>query len=580
MAGEIYLNNLTGKFEWGSIVDQIIRLKSIPIQRLSKEAEGIQLKQASLSKLSDAVRVLKELFSNLEPASITKGKKAISSDEKVLTASAKDNTPEINLKIKVEQLAQKEIMLSRFSTNDINANINWNDFSLRFAKNYGDYVTFNIQAGSGKLSDLVNRINQTAGDYIQASVYFDGNNYRLMLTEKNEALSKLETDTQTYTFVISEVSAMNINGVWGLDYTAPLQFAKNAKIGVGDNYQPSSKEVVTFTRGVNDPSTIISWDSSIVAYFTGSNYLYANVSAGYGTIYDMAGAFNNAFSANGIPLYAKVVLYRDRYTIFIEETDLNASNAETVFDPNYGWYRTVVSFADFPYVNGELWDIDRTDVISSAKNQRGNLLESPSNTFENVIDGLTVTVKSLGEAKVEVQQDFSKATNTLKDFVEKYNKVIEVVNQLTAKDAIFQGDYGIFGIKGQLTKTLDGMFAYDILNINEEGKIELNSSALSSLIQNDSEKFKQILEDLKKDMLPYLSGLASSLERFNQDYSSRIERINARVDYLKTQLIREEERLRLEYAKVEAFMNRAQEIMARLQAFIVSLSEMQGGNRK
>ncbi|MEJ7553988.1 MAG: hypothetical protein WKI48_04510, partial [Aquificaceae bacterium] len=115
---------------------------------------------------------------------------------------------------------------------------------------------------------------------------------------------------------------------------------------------------------------------------------------------------------------------------------------------------------------------------------------------------------------------------------------------------------------------------------NEEGKIELNSSALSSLIQNDSEKFKQILEDLKKDMLPYLSGLASSLERFNQDYSSRIERINARMDYLKTQLIREEERLRLEYAKVEAFMNRAQEIMARLQAFIVSLSEMQGGNRK
>lgn len=580
MAGEIYLNNLTGKFEWGSIVDQIIRLKSIPIQRLSKEAEGIQLKQASLSKLSDAVRVLKELFSNLEPASITEGKKAISSDEKVLTASAKDNTPEINLKIKVEQLAQKEIMLSRFSTNDINANINWNDFSLRFAKNYGDYVTFNIQAGSGKLSDLVNRINQTAGDYIQASVYFDGNNYRLMLTEKNEALSKLETDTQTHTFVISEASAMNINGVWGLDYTAPLQFAKNAKIGVGDNYQPPSKEVVTLTRGVNDPSTIISWDSSIVAYFTGSNYLYANVSAGYGTIYDMAGAFNNAFSANGIPLYAKVVLYRDRYTIFIEETDLNASNAETVFDPNYGWYRTVVSFADFPYVNGELWDVDRTDVISFAKNQRGNLLESPSNTFENVIDGLTVTVKSLGEAKVEVQQDFSKATNTLKDFVEKYNKVIEVVNQLTAKDAIFQGDYGIFGIKGQLTKTLDGMFAYDILNINEEGKIELNSSALSSLIQNDSEKFKQILEDLKKDMLPYLSGLASSLERFNQDYSSRIERINARMDYLKTQLIREEERLRLEYAKVEAFMNRAQEIMARLQAFIVSLSEMQGGNRK
>ncbi len=451
MAGEIYFNNITGKFDWGSIIDQIIRLKSVPIQKLSKEAEDIKLKQTSLSKLNDAIRILKEFLSNLDPKSITKSKIAVSSDEKVLIASASENAPEINLRIKVEQLAQREIMLSRFSTNDVNANITWNDFSLRFAKNYGDYVTFNIQAGSGTLSDLVNRINQTAGDYIQASIYFDGNGYRLMLAEKNESLSKLETDIQTNTFVISEASAMNINGVWGLDYTAPLQLAKNAKIGVGDNY------------------------------------------AMYGS--------------------------------------------ET-------------------------------------------FVESPSNTFENLVNGLTITVKSLGEAKVEVQQDFSKATNTLKDFVEKYNKVIDMVNKLTAKDAIFQGDYSIFGIKGQLTKTLYDMFAYDILNINEEGKIELNSSALSSLIQRDSEKFKHILEVLKKDMLSYLSGLASSLERFNQDYSSRVERINARVHYLKTQLIREEERLRLEYAKVEAFINKAQETMARLQAFIVSLSEMQGGNRR
>lgn len=451
MAGEIYFNNITGKFDWGSIIDQIIRLKSVPIQKLSKEAEDVKLKQTSLSKLNDAIRILKEFLSNLDPKSITKSKIAVSSDEKVLIASASENAPEINLRIKVEQLAQREIILSRFSTNDVNANITWNDFSLRFAKNYGDYVTFNIQAGSGTLSDLVNRINQTAGDYIQASIYFDGNGYRLMLAEKNESLSKLETDIQTNTFVISEASAMNINGVWGLDYTAPLQLAKNAKIGVGDNY------------------------------------------AMYGS--------------------------------------------ET-------------------------------------------FVESPSNTFENLVNGLTITVKSLGEAKVEVQQDFSKATNTLKDFVEKYNKVIDMVNKLTAKDAIFQGDYSIFGIKGQLTKTLYDMFAYDILNINEEGKIELNSSALSSLIQRDSEKFKHILEVLKKDMLSYLSGLASSLERFNQDYSSRVESINARVDYLKTQLIREEERLRLEYAKVEAFINKAQETMARLQAFIVSLSEMQGGNRR
>lgn len=446
MAGEIYFNNLTGRFDWGSIVDQIIRLKSIPIQRLSQESQQIQAKQSALSKLSSAVNTLKDFFSNFEPENIIKGKKAISSDEKVLTASASDNTPNISLKVRVEQLAQKEVILSRFAINDINANISWNDFSLRFAKNYGEYETFNIQAGSGKLTDLVNRINQVAGQYIQASVYFDGSRYRLMLTEKNESLSKLETDPSTSTFVISEASAMNINGVWGLDYSSPLQMAKNAKIGVGDNYQSPS-------------------------------------------------------------------------------------------------------------------------------------IESPSNTFENIVGSLTINVKSLGEAKVEVQDDHSKVINTLKDFVEKYNKVIQVVNQITDKDAIFQGDYSIFSIKGSLVRMLSDFFAQDVFNIKEDGTIELNSSALSSLSDNKPELLTRILNNLRREMQPYMSELARFLEKSSQDYNSRVENINSRIGELQKQLVREEERLKLEFAKVEAFMNRAEEIKTRLQAFIVSLSDMQGGKR-
>ena len=58
MAGEIYFNNLTGKFDWGSIIDQIIRIKSLPLQRLSQEAQQIQAKQSATQKLLDAVKVL------------------------------------------------------------------------------------------------------------------------------------------------------------------------------------------------------------------------------------------------------------------------------------------------------------------------------------------------------------------------------------------------------------------------------------------------------------------------------------------------------------------------------------------
>ncbi|MCS6998427.1 MAG: flagellar filament capping protein FliD [Aquificaceae bacterium] len=444
MAGEVYFNNLTGKFDWGSIVDQLIKIKSIPIQRLSQEATRVHQLQSALNKLSQSLSAFSSFLSSLDPEGVLKGKRAISSDETVLTATASDNTPDVNLKITVDQLSRKEVILSRFSTTDINSNISWNGFTLRFAKDYGDYQLYHIDGGTGKLSDLVDRINQVAGESIQASVYFDGSGYRLMLTEKEEGASKLETDPNTNTYVISEASAMNINGVWGLDYTAPLQYAKNAKIRVGDS--------------------------------------------------------------------ASVVV-------------------------------------------------------------------SPSNTFENLIVGLNLTVKRVGEATISVTADGSKVSSALSEFVKRYNEVVSEVNRLTAKDAPFQGDYTITGIKSTLSKNLEGLFRYDLVNLKEDGTLELNSRAVNALYSSDRETLKSLLQDIKESIGQYAQNTYTSISRFVSDYEVRLNRINDRISQLSKQIVKEEERLRLEYARVEAFMSRAQEIMARLQAFMVSLSESQKGSK-
>lgn len=445
MAGEIYFNNLTGRFDWGQVVDSIIRLRSVPIRKLSEEAKQLQTQQSALSRLSTAIKDLEGFLSDFEPRKLTQTRRAISSDESVLVATASEKTPEINLKIRVEGLAQKEVLLSNFSIQDVNAFVSWNAFSLRFATDYGNYRVFDIPAGSGRLSDLVELINRIAGDYIEASVYFDGRGYKLMLTERSEELSKLETDVSTSTYVISEASPMSINGVYGLEYDSPLQLARNARIAVGD--------------------------------------------------------------------------------------------------------RT------FSYVT------------------------SASNTFENLVSGLSITVKRVGEATIRVQKDSSGIVSRLRDFVEKYNRVVQTVNELTAKDALFQGDYTIFGIKSGLSRRLTELFALDVLNLKEDGTLELNSSAVSSLAQREPEKLLKTLEGFRKNLLDYVSGLSSFVSRTSASLEDRIGRISARVEYLQRQLVKEEERLRLEYSKIEAFMNRAQEIMMRLQAFMVSLSESQGGKR-
>ncbi|RME11109.1 MAG: hypothetical protein D6804_03545, partial [Aquificota bacterium] len=139
--------------------------------------------------------------------------------------------------------------------------------------------------------------------------------------------------------------------------------------------------------------------------------------------------------------------------------------------------------------------------------------------------------------------------------------------------------YSIVGIKTELSRMLDGLFANDLINIKEDGTLEVNSSGVNSLASSDPQRLGEILTELKNTMGGYALRTSTTLQTFNNDLQSRLDAINTRAQELGQQLVREEERLRLEYAKVEAFMNRAQDIMARLQTFIVSLSEMQGGKR-
>lgn len=442
MTGEIYFNNLSGKFDWGSIIDQIIKIKSLPIQRLSKEAQQIQAKQSATQKLLDAVKGLSKVFENLTVDNLFKGKRAESSDSSVLTATASENTPNVALNVDVLKLAQKEALATTFGVNDINDTISWDSFTLGYNLGNYQYEYFTVDAGSGKLQDLVNAINEKAGSRIVASIFYDGTSYKLMLSEKDEKTSSFETTT--------------------------------------------------------DGSTV------------------------YTTIF-----YATPFVINGQQAGAIVLQ--------------NAQNAQI--------------------------RIGNTTITST------------SNTFENLITGLNVEVKKVGSATIRVSDDYSKVVDFFNNFVKNYNAVISQINQLTAKDAIFQGDYSIVGIKTELSRMLDDLFAYDLVSIKEDGTLEANTSNINSLASSNPQKLREIISRLKDTMGPYVLGTSIALQNFTNDYQSRLDQINTMAQKLGEQLVKEEQRLRQEYAKVEAFINRSQEIMARLQSFIVSLSEMQGGKK-
>jgi flagellar hook-associated protein 2 len=87
------------------------------------------------------------------------------------------------------------------------------------------------------------------------------------------------------------------------------------------------------------------------------------------------------------------------------------------------------------------------------------------------------------------------------------------------------------------------------------------------------------VETVKTNYGSYLERARIDFQSFINDYQSRIDRLTRDMEKFREQLLKEEQKLKLEFSKVEMFMNQAQETMERIKNFIITLSEMQGGKR-
>jgi len=443
MAGELYISGLTGAgFDGGAIVDQIMQLKSIPIQKLQREKTLVQAKLSSLGNLSKGIGGFLSIFEELVVEDLFKGKTASVSNADVLDATVTESAPDISFSVTVNKLAQGEIRVSNGGFTDPEGTFA-SSGTLTITYNTGSGTeSFSVSYSSGEtLEDLVSSINSSQ-ERVRASVYYDGSTYRLMLSEKDVGASSVETDTAGGVYVI-EVSGLPSELGTGLD---TLQNAQNAEIVIGS----------------------------------------------------------------------------------------------------------------------------------------GSPVTSPSNTFENVITGITLEVKATGSSTVTVSESYGKVTAFLGDFVENYNALVELVDSLTTgEEALFRGDYTVGSLKVGIAERLEPLIDLGVIEYDgDTGKISLRSDRLNEILSSDPDSVKTAVDSLKGSYSEYLSAQKELFSGFEDTYSDRIEDIDRRIEELARRLTQEELILRREYAQLEAFIAQAKEIRERLKDFIVTLSEMMKGGKK
>ena len=224
MADELYLSNITGLLDVEAFVKSLTLAKQRSLQKIAQEKALHQAKASSISNLLSGIKDLKDFVSNLNTDKPFQGKSLSVSDSSVISAQASANTPNLTLRVKVNQLSQAEIRLSTDGVPSLDTDLSSSTFTLRYYTSDSVYEETTINFSGGTLNDLVNTINSSQNK-VQASIFFDGSSYKLLLSEKDVGTSTKETsDTSS----VIEISSGSLPSELGSLTT--LQQATNAKL--------------------------------------------------------------------------------------------------------------------------------------------------------------------------------------------------------------------------------------------------------------------------------------------------------------------------------------------------------------
>ncbi|NLE28097.1 MAG: flagellar filament capping protein FliD [Phycisphaerae bacterium] len=237
-------------------------------------------------------------------------------------------------------------------------------------------------------------------------------------------------------------------------------------------------------------------------------------------------------------------------------------------------------------------------VVSLGDNAASPIVSSSStNTFSDLISGLTLNVQNAGTSPVTitVARNNDSVVEKMESFIEKFNTVLASIADLTKYDAetqeagILLGNNTVDSVKTQLLNVITKKFndAGSIRTLSQMG-FSINSSTQLEL---DKEKFLEMMSSHAQDIEKFFStaetGFAAAIDKIldyqtrsydgmiaktTASYDSRMGMMNDRIEYLTELLDSKEQRLYLQFANMESALAKMQGTSSILSSWAESLS--------
>lgn len=407
-------------------------------------------KQKALTELTTKLAAFQSAVSSLGDSTAFGKRKvtpSVTGDSAAATLTASNGVSVQNLSVKVEKIAQKDVFQSGGITKDTDRVLTGNQQAASFTiMQNGKEYTIKVESNT-TYADLADKINSATDGKVIAKIVSTGEKgtpYRFTLSSKetgaDNAISFFAGTKNTQTGVYNEdANAVNILG--NLGWTLKKDNIAEADMkgfAFSGGTKASSVNVLNTTIGKDIKFTLWAGEEKF-EITANSNETYTDLQTKIDT-------------ATGNKIKLSAVKSDNDYTFnFVAGDKASSSTKIKIFDGTMDTsaktYTSDSNTTDFLQntlnigisKSYSLDDAKGTAHLKKAQDAEFTLdgvkMYRSTNEIKDIGAGLTLNLLKAGEINFDIKQDSEGLTSTMEELVEKYNELVNYLNDVTAYDS-------------------------------------------------------------------------------------------------------------------------------------------------
>lgn len=314
-----------------------------------------------------------------------------------------------------------------------------------------------------------------------------------------------------------------------------------------------------------------------LTFSNGTDSFSVTIDGSNNTLSGIANAINSATGNFGVS--ATILNDGSGYRLVLSPKETGAANAITVAvtDTGDGNDTDNAGLSRLSYVTGAQ-NLTQTqaaqDAILTVDGLSG--ITSSSNSVSGVIQGVTLKLKAGGSSTLDVATDTAAITQKVNDFITAYNKLVSDMQDLHKKGGVLEARNTVLTIQSQILSVfntamniagVDYQYLSQLgISLQKDGRLALNGSDFQAALEKNLGGVVALFTDATQGFAQRLDAELGNLiqtggvlDAATQGLNASISAIDQRKDQLQVRLDRMEQRLRAQFAALDALMGSMQQ---------------------